>query len=113
MASVTVFGCIVRESEYRAAQEKGHGGLIGTGIGVGNEFILTGATSGNPVSTTGGVGDKGQDYELTGPAEGEAAQFVHKRVAASGYFKPAEKESSLGLRQLKVLSVRAATGQCD
>ena len=39
---VTVVGCVVRETDYRKAQDAGRGGVAGTGVGAGNEFVLTG-----------------------------------------------------------------------
>lgn len=40
---ITLVGCIQREAEFRQAGAGGRGGAMGTGIGVGNEFVLTNA----------------------------------------------------------------------
>jgi hypothetical protein len=40
---VTLVGCIQREAEFRQAAGGGRGGAMGSGIGVGNEFVLTSA----------------------------------------------------------------------
>jgi hypothetical protein len=137
---ITVTGCVLREADYRKMQDAGKGGAAGTGVGVGNEFVLTRAsTSPAGASTPGGAaptGTSGTDatYELTGPNEGRAEQFVGKRVEISGTLKRAEAGAAgttggptagkppsgvdltskdLKLRELEVTSVRASsTGSC-
>lgn len=42
---MTLVGCVQREAEYRQANEGGRGGAMGTGLGVGNEFVLTNASN--------------------------------------------------------------------
>lgn len=133
---ITVTGCIQREADYRQARDAGKGGAAGTGVGAGNEFILmnasakAGADSG-PVGTSGAAATA---YELTGSGEGQAAQFVGKRVEIIGRLKAAETSASgkptggatagpppsgvdatskdLQLRELEVSSVKEATGAC-
>ena len=133
---ITVTGCIQREADYRQARDAGKGGAAGTGVGAGNEFILSnasakaGADSG-PVGTSGAAATA---YELTGSGEGQAAQFVGKRVEIIGKLKAAETSASgkptggatagpppsgvdatskdLQLRELEVTSVKEATGAC-
>lgn len=144
---VTLTGCVQRESDYRSAKDQSRGGALGTGAGVGNEFILTdasmssGASSGSTgaeSSATGTSGSSssasGKDYELTGSGEGQAAQFVGKRVEVTGKLKATETSASgkptggatagtppsgvdvaskdLKLRELDVASVREASGTC-
>jgi hypothetical protein len=41
---VTVTGCIQRETDYRRARDAGRGGVAGTGVGAGNEFVLVNAS---------------------------------------------------------------------
>jgi hypothetical protein len=41
---MTLVGCIQREAEYRQAAGGGKGGTMGTGVGVGNEFVLVNAS---------------------------------------------------------------------
>ena len=41
---VTVVGCVIRETEYRKANESGKGGALNTGVGSGNEFVLVNAS---------------------------------------------------------------------
>jgi hypothetical protein len=90
---VTVVGCIVRESDYRKAADAGKGGVAGTGVGAGNEYILTNASmstgaAGSAVGTAGTLATTA--YELTGSNESNAQQFVGQRVEISGKLKPAE-----------------------
>src|SRR5688572_1778369 len=60
---IAVTGCIQREADYRQARDAGRGGVAGTGVGAGNEFVLTDATSSTsartgaePASPTGTAG---------------------------------------------------------
>ena len=133
---ITVTGCIQREADYRQARDAGKGGAAGTGVGAGNEFILSNASvkagrSSGPVGTSGAAATA---YELTGSGEGQAAQFVGKRVEIIGKLKAAETSASgkptggatagqppsgvdatskdLQLRELEVTSVKEATGAC-
>ena len=112
LASLTFYGCIERESDYRAAQNKRRGGVVGTGVGVSNEFILTRATSRRATGPSESSSQPDSTYELTGPAEGEAAAFIGKRVEVSGQFQ-ASDNSDLALRRFNVLSVRPASGSCQ
>jgi len=131
---VTLVGCVQREADYRKAQDKGRGGVAGTGIGVEDEFVLTSAsmaTQGLKPEAT--VPDT--TFELTGENEEKAKEFVGKRVEIMGKLKPAEvgaagtptggatagrppsgvdvASKDLKLRELEVISVTAsATGSC-
>lgn len=139
---MTITGCVQREADYRRARDAGRGGAAGTGVGAGNEFILTdtspasSASAGaEPTSPTGTSGSKSTTaYELTGPNEGQLAPYVGKRVEISGTLKAAEigaggqptggatagkppsgvdvASKDLQLRELEVTSVREATGTC-
>jgi hypothetical protein len=107
---VTVVGCIQSESDYRRAKDAGRGGVAGSGVGAGNEFILAdasisksgasesaAATSGSSASTptgTGGSGASANAFELTGENEAKAAQHVGKRVEITGKLKPGEVGAS-------------------
>ena len=140
---ITVTGCIQREADYRQARDAGKGGVAGTGVGAGNEFVLTNASSSSSPSAaarpgepaaTGTAGSSSMAYELTGPNEGQAAQYVGRRVEIVGKLKGGEVGASgrptggatagappsgvdvtskdLKLRELEVSSVREATGTC-
>jgi hypothetical protein len=136
---ITVTGCVQREADYRQAREAGRGGVAGTGVGAGNEFVLTdaspsaGARAGEAASPTGTTG-AARAYELTGPNEGEAGKFVGRRVEITGKLKAAETSAGgqptggatagqpprgvdvaskdLQLRELEITSVKEATGTC-
>ena len=117
----TVTGCIQRESDYRKANDAGRGGVAGTGVGAGNEFVLM---------TTAGTA-----YELTGSNEGQAEKYIGKRVEISGKVKAAEVSASgrptggptagappagvdvaskdLQLSEIEVSTVKEATGTCS
>ena len=97
---ITVTGCIQREADYRQARDAGRGGVAGTGIGAGNEFVLTNASSAagarpgaepaNPTGTAGASTSGNIAYELTGANEGQVAQYVGRRVEITGRVKAAE-----------------------
>jgi hypothetical protein len=101
---VTITGCVVSESEYRKAHDAGRGGVVGTGVGAGNEFILTEASTGSAsaASTTspGATGTSGTSaagtmaYELSGAGEGQLSRFVGRRVELTGKFKSAETSAA-------------------
>lgn len=135
--SMTVTGCIQREAEYRRTSGAGRGGVVGTGVGTGNEFILADATmsaSGTGAATatsganapapTGTAGTRaGTAYELTGSKEGDAASFVGKRVEVTGMVKPTSTAAGgptanvpgsqdLKLSELEVSAIRETTGAC-
>jgi hypothetical protein len=123
---VTVTGCVQRETDYRRAHDAGRGGVAGTGVGAGNEFVLVNA------STTGSAAAAA--YELTGANESKAGQYVGRRVEISGKVKAAEVGPSgkptggatagkppegvdvggkdLKLRELEITTIREATGTC-
>jgi hypothetical protein len=121
---VTVSGCIVREADFRRTQDAGRGGAASTGLGAGNEFVLTnammggGAAGGRAVGTTGAAA---MAFELSGDAEGEAARFVGRRVEISGMLKAQDSaqaggptanaplSTDLELREIDVTSVRASS----
>lgn len=139
---ITITGCVQRESDYRSARDAGEGGVAGTGMGVGNEFVLVDAET-KPASgeaaEAGATGTSGsamasKAYELTGPNEGQASQYVGRRVEITGTLKAADTDATgrptggatagappsgvdvtskdLKLRELEVTSVREATGTC-
>ena len=104
---VTVVGCLQREADYRRARDAGRGGVAGTGVGAGNEYILAeasvstgttgGARAGDPSSPTGTAGASASGtmaYELTGPNEGHVSQYVGRRVEIVGRVKGAETDAA-------------------
>jgi hypothetical protein len=134
---VTITGCVQREADYRKANNAGRAGVAGTGLGANNEFVLInasmaggGAKPGAPTGTAGSTAA----FELTGSAEGQAAQFVGKRVEVMGKLKAEETSASgrptggptagkppegvdvassdLKLREIDVTFVKEASGTC-
>jgi hypothetical protein len=102
MDPVTIVGCVQSEADYRKAHNLGRGGAVGTGVGVGNEYVLvnasrsmagstppTGAAAGTATGTTGSTSSAGEAYELTGTSETQVGQYVGKRVEIVGRLKPA------------------------
>jgi hypothetical protein len=135
---VMITGCVQREADYRRASGAGRGGVVGTGVGTANEYVLANAMmspsrSGSSASSapsssapTGTAGTSGTTsaYELTGPNEGQAATYVGKRVEITGTLKPSDTapagggtanapgSQDLKLRELEISSIRAASGTC-
>ena len=137
---VTITGCVQREADYRAANNLGGGGVAGTGVGEGNEYVLTNATiapAAGAVGTTGtpepAAGAAPVAFELTGENEGKAGEFVGKRVEVIGKLKAAEMGAAgatggvtagkpptgvdvaskdLKLREIDVTSIKETTGTC-
>jgi hypothetical protein len=134
-----VVGCIQSEADFRKAWNLGRGGTAGTGVGVGNEFVLIDAkmaSAGAPPAAraaTGTVGAAAQPYKLTGANESKVSRFVGRPVEITGMVKPAETPGAastrrpaggppaqidvfagedLKLRELDVTSVRETPGTC-
>jgi hypothetical protein len=99
-ASVTLVGCVMRETDYRKANDSGKGGPVGTGLGRGNEFVLTNATkttagATSPSSTADcGTAAAGEAYELGGSREKDLASYVGRRVEITGTLKEAKTETA-------------------
>lgn len=101
---VTIVACVQREADYRREKNLGAGGAVGTGAGVGNEFVLinasmaspaaAAATGTQPETATGTSGTMaagaGQAFEVSGEKESELEQYVGKRVEIVAKVKPAE-----------------------
>lgn len=97
---VTVFGCVVPETDFRKAHDSGRGGFVGTGAGLGNEYVLVRAFKVSPGAPMPGAQDcssaasaaasASNAYELTGSHEGDVKPFVGKWVEISGKMKAAE-----------------------
>lgn len=141
---ITISGCIQKEADYRKAHDAGRGGAVGTGVGMANEFVLTdtsgagaSASAGQAGATTGTSGTAAgrmTAYELTGPGEGQASQYVGRRVEVTGRLKAADTDAAgratggatagqppagvdvtskdLKLRELEITSIRESTGSC-
>ena len=86
-AEVMLVGCVEREADYRQARNAGRGGVLGTGVGVGDEFVLTrttqpmAATSTKPIGTAGGTDNV---FALTGDLEGDVLRGLGRQVLIVG-----------------------------
>ena len=135
---VTVTGCIQREADYRKARDAGRGGVAGTGVGAGNEFVLVNASmaaggAGRAGSGAAGTSGTAAEYEITGTNEGQASQFVGKRVEITGMLKAADTQAGqptggptagkppegvdvigrdLKLRELEITTIKESSGTC-
>lgn len=96
---VTVIGCLQREADFRAVNNAGRGGVLGSGIGVNDEYVLTDArpadTNRNSrmrpraaaSSESGTVGTSGSGavhYSLTGKLEDNLLRDVGRLVEVVG-----------------------------
>jgi hypothetical protein len=110
--SITLVGCVMRESDFREMYGPGQSGPRGPGIGLRNEYMLVDAhpvtpSGSNPgvVETTGtcppAPGGFPTAYELTGPREKEVASFLGHRVELTGMQKRAKTRAvgTSGLRE--------------
>ena len=86
--AITMVGCLEREADYRTRMNSGKGGPLGTGVGLGNEFVLvTGARCSS---------GSGEAFELTGSREKELEPFVGFTVEVSGRLKDAKIDPATG-----------------
>jgi hypothetical protein len=84
---VTLIGCVELERDYRARKESGRGGVLGSGVGVGNEFVLSMAKPLPPGGRRGAVGTSGgpgTDYQLSGKLEKDFLRYVGRQVEVIG-----------------------------
>ena len=105
---ITLVGCVELESDYRKRMAAGRGGVLGTGAGAGDEFVITNvrpATTG--VGTTGARDDTqtrqaqesssgtgGGVYTVTGPQEKNLKRDVGRQVEVVGVLENAGKKST-------------------
>ena len=78
---VRITGCVQWEKEYRKERNEGRGGALGTGLGVGNEFVLT------MVKPEGGR--KATAYSITGDREKELGRRIGQQVEVIGVIEDA------------------------
>src|SRR5688500_13960218 len=91
---VTLGGCLQREADYRRTHDSGRGGVAGTGLGRGNEYVLINASRGTAPDAAIDCSFQGttEAYELTGSRERELGPFVGRAVQVSGMLKKAKTE---------------------
>ena len=78
---VRIVGCIQWEKDYRKERNEGRGGAVGTGIGVGNEFVLT------MVKPEGAR--KATAYSITGDREKELGRRIGQQIEVIGILEDA------------------------
>ncbi|MBI4485858.1 MAG: hypothetical protein HY655_07595 [Acidobacteria bacterium] len=93
---ITRVGCIQREADYRRTHDLGRGGVAGTGLGRGNEYVLINAarTASGAAASQDNIDCSfeatAEAYELTG--ERELEPFVGRVVQITGMLKEADVE---------------------
>jgi hypothetical protein len=83
---VRIVGCIQWEKDYRKERSEGRGGALGTGVGVGNEFVLTMV---KPEGTR-----KATAYSITGDREKELGRRIGQQVEIIGIIEDEGKPDS-------------------
>ena len=100
---VALIGCLQREADYRAVHDAGKGGVLGTGLGVGNEYVLVDARP-VPAASDAAPASEGltaaRTYRLTGNLEDRLATAVGRLVEVVG--KAGDDESKEGWQTFTV-----------
>jgi hypothetical protein len=103
---ITVVGCVEFEQDYRKRMAAGRGGVLGSGVGAADEFVLTNVrppqdavgTSGRGANAgprrTDAPGPGGAVYTLTGPQEQTLKRDVGRQVEVVGVIENAGKPST-------------------
>jgi hypothetical protein len=108
---VTLIGCVEFEQDYRKRMAAGRGGVLGTGAGANDEFVLTNVRpakaeqAGRAASTAGaqgrtgatgtsGVGSGGGVYTLTGDQETNLKRDVGRQIEVVGKIENAGERST-------------------
>jgi hypothetical protein len=92
---VVVVGCLQREADYRATAGRSAGGVLGTGLGAGNEYVLTNATPMGASASEPAKPAAARDFSLTGKLEKDLVREVGRQVQVVGTVK--EEEGKLPL----------------
>jgi hypothetical protein len=99
-AEVMLIGCVMRETDYRKINDGGRGGVLGSGVGAGNEFVLVDASTltseeaqrrnaartakEKMPSAVGTSGTTGKAYSLSGEAEKNLVTDIGRLVEVVG-----------------------------
>src|SRR5689334_25321666 len=89
-AEVTVIGCVQLESDYRKAHNEAKGGVLNSGVGVANEFVLVDAMPAPKSGAKTPVGTSGKGaitYALTGPLEKDLERSIARQVEVVGHIE--------------------------
>lgn len=90
---VNVVGCVEMEKDYRARTDKGRGGPLGSGVGVGNEYVLTGVKAAPNSKSTAPVAEV---YSLTGKLEPDFVRQIGRQVEVVGILEEGRPSSEAG-----------------
>ena len=85
---VSLIGCVEFESDFRKRMAGGRGGVLGSGVGATDEFVLTNV---RPVESKGKPGAGGAVYTLTGPQEKNLKRDVGRQIEVIGTIENAGK----------------------
>ena len=102
---VTLQGCLERESAYRRTQDAGKGGPLGTGLGQGNEYVLT---MGKPVPGRKAEPMKdapkdGRVFSLTGNIEKNMVSAIGRQIEVVGTItEPTAEKDALPVVKVSV-----------
>ena len=99
---ITLIGCVEFEQDYRKRMAAGRGGVLGSGVGATDEFVLTNVrpaeseigTSGRGASRGAMPGAGGGVYTLTGTQEQNLKRDVGRQVEVVGVIENAGKPST-------------------
>ena len=92
---VTLVGCVEMEKDYRARMDAGKGGVLGSGVGAANEYILSFAkAAADPKARGGATASMMGDYSLTGKAEPELMRQVGRQIEVIGKVEAIEAHRS-------------------
>ena len=102
--TVTLVGCVEFEQDYRKRMVAGRGGVLGSGVGASDEFVLTNVRpTDTQVGTSGrsgrgnapaNPGAGGGVYSLTGPQEKNLKRDVGRQIEVIGVLENAGKAST-------------------
>lgn len=96
---VRIVGCVQWEKEYRRLRHEGAGGALGTGIGVGNEFVLAMV---KPDATR-----KASAYSITGDREKELGRRIGQQIEVIGVVEDEGKPDAVRFGDLPRIKMTA------
>ena len=88
---VTIVGCVEFEQDYRKRMAAGRGGVLGSGAGAADEFVITNV---RPADAPKNAGGGGGVYSVTGTQEKNLKRDVGRQVEIVGMIENAGKPST-------------------
>ena len=102
---VTVIGCLQQEADFRRITNSGRGGTLGTGVGQGNEYVLSNAMAPDaaPIRANArrangqmpAAGAAGKHYMLSGKLEANMLRDVGRMVEVVGMVENGKSATDL------------------